>query len=67
MKLQDVSDVLNKDWPTSHPITQATVDAIKRDGRREYYVGNARMATGRVYTDAEYEARRARVLATPLP
>ncbi len=32
-----------------------------------YLINNMRLATGRIYTDLEYETRRARILATPLP
>jgi len=63
-KLKDWRDVINEDFPKME-ITQETVENVRMT-QRGYRV-SARVATGRVYTSAEYEAKRAKILATPLP
>ena len=46
-------------------VTSETLAEIEREGHR--YRGGVRVSTKRVWTDAEYEDRRRRVLSQPLP
>jgi len=59
------TDVLSLDLPERMAATEKTREAILRYAKR--FRGGARLAMGRIYTDAEYEERRSRVLGTPLP
>lgn len=66
-RLKDWREVINTDFPKTE-ITERTKYVMRRvtsSGR--YLINNMRLATGRVYTDLEYEARRAKILSTPLP
>lgn len=65
MKLLDWKAVIRMDFPKCQPVTKQTIDAIMAEGHR--FRGSMRVSTGRIWTDSEFEARRARVLATPLP
>jgi len=65
MKLKSWQEVLTADLPRSTAITQKTVATALEQGRR--YRGSMRIASGRIWTDADFEHWRAKVLATPLP
>lgn len=65
MRLKDWREVLTADLPGSVPVTRKTVEMVCEQSRR--YRGGMRISTGRIWTDAEYEKRRAKILATPLP
>ncbi len=65
MKLKDWREVLTVDLPESGPVTRKTVEMVCEQSRR--YRGGMRISTGRIWTDAEYEKRRAKILATQLP
>jgi len=55
-RLKDLREVINADWPEVK-VTRRTVQ------RAVEYQGQVR----KPYSPAEYEAKRARVLNTPLP
>ncbi len=65
MRLKDWREVLTTDLPRGVPVTRKTVEMIREQSQR--YRGGMRISTGRIWTDADYEKRRAKVLATPLP
>ncbi|MBS3074961.1 hypothetical protein J4429_00720 [Candidatus Pacearchaeota archaeon] len=65
MSLENWEDVIDRDWPDQGPVTSETVRAIQYHAQR--YGGTMREATGRVWTNEAYEARRKKVLSTPLP
>jgi hypothetical protein len=65
MGLKDWREVIDLDFPDVE-ITEETKRTMVEAGRR-YLINDVRLATGRFYTTAEYEARRERVLSTPLP
>jgi hypothetical protein len=65
MRLKDWREVILEDFPDLGPITYGGVESIQHNAR--LYGGSFRELTGRIWTDAEYEARRARVLSRPLP
>ena len=49
-------------------ITEQTREIMRKAGESgRYLINNLRLATGRFYTDLGYEARRAKILSTPLP
>ncbi len=64
-KLKDWREVIDLDFPPIE-VTEATRQKMIEYAKR-HSVGDVRLATGRFYTTAEYEARRERVLSTPLP
>ena len=64
-RLKDWRDVINVDFPKVE-VTEETIRNSVRMAERGYRT-DMRVATGRVYTDAEYEARRQRVLSQELP
>ena len=66
-KLENWDEVVFRDWPAMHftERTKTTMKYLSHCGR--YLVDNARIAIGRIYTDSEYEARRQKILSTPLP
>lgn len=66
MRLKDLGEVLFLDQPRYQEITKTTVQKII-DYARRYFTGDARVAMGRVYTDAEFEARQKRSLSRSLP
>lgn len=65
VKLKNWREVLTADLPGGAPVTRKTVEMVREHSRR--YRGGMRISTGRIWTDADYEKRRAKVLATPLP
>ncbi len=65
LRLKGWREVISADFPKIE-ITQATIKENMMLARRGYRA-DMRIATGKVWTDKEYEAYRARVLATPLP
>ena len=65
MDVADWRTVIEKDFPPMGEITSATLEEIEREAHR--YRGGVRISTNRVWTDAEYEERRRKVLAEPLP
>jgi hypothetical protein len=65
VRLKDWREVLTTDLPRGVPVTRKTVEMIREQSQR--YRGGMRISTGRIWTDADYEKRRAKVLATPLP
>ena len=65
MEMQDWHAVIEKDFPPMGEVTSETLAKIERDGY--HYRGGVRISTKRVWTDAEYENRRRKVLSQPLP
>ena len=65
MRLKDWREVLTADLPGVVPVTRKTVEMVREQSRR--YRGGMRISSGRIWTDADYEKRRAKILATPLP
>ncbi len=65
LRLKDWREVINEDFSLVR-VTQDTVRRCVVFAQRGYS-SDARVAMGRIYTDAEYESRRERVLNTPLP
>jgi hypothetical protein len=65
MEMADWREVIDKDFPEMGEVTPETLEEIEREGHR--YRGGVRLSTKRVWTDAEYEERRRKVLAEPLP
>jgi hypothetical protein len=65
-RLKSWQEVIALDFPEQGPVTEETVQEMVRYGQT-HYVGDVRLATGRVWTDKAYEERRERVLSTPLP
>ncbi|MEI7718553.1 MAG: hypothetical protein WCI72_01695 [archaeon] len=66
-RLEEWNEVIFKDWPAIR-ITERTKEVMQylsHYGR--YLVDNTRIAMGRIYTGSEYEARRQKILSTPLP
>jgi len=67
LKLKDWREVIFEDFPDMK-ITEQTRDVMRRAAQSgRYLINDMRLATGRFYTDSEYEARRAKILSTPLP
>jgi hypothetical protein len=66
VKLRDAKDVEEIDLPKSGLVTNETKSQII-EYAQTHYVGNVRWAIGRIWTTEAYEARRKRVLETPLP
>ena len=64
-KLGHWKELITTDFPDGDRITKATVAGVKSEARR--FRASMRVATGRLYTDEEFEKRRSRVLGTPLP
>ena len=64
-RLKDWREVLERDFPDSSFTEQS------RKQIRSYSlgscVGDARLATGRFYTDSEYQEERRAIQSTPLP
>lgn len=65
VELKDWREVLTEDIPGNLTVTLKTVEAAVSQGRR--YRGSMRISTGRIWTDEDYEKRRKKILATPLP
>jgi len=65
VELKDWRKVLTDDIPGNLTVTTKTVDVAASQGRR--YRGSMRISTGRIWTDEDYEKRRKKILATPLP
>lgn len=65
VELKDWRKVLTEDIPGNLTVTTKTVDVAVSQGRR--YRGSMRISTGRIWTDEDYEKRRKKILATPLP
>jgi len=59
------NEAIKADLPTNVAVTERTREAVQAQATR--FRGSVRLATGRIYTDAEYEERRTRVLNTKLP
>jgi hypothetical protein len=64
-RLKDWREVIGLDFPEVE-ITDATVQNAVQMSQRGYRT-DMRIATGRVWTDKDYETRRAKILSTPLP
>jgi hypothetical protein len=65
MRLKNWKEIINTDWPELK-ITERTREMAPVYAQR-YLTGNVRFATGRFYTDEEFEKYRQRVLSTPFP
>ncbi|MBU1136168.1 MAG: hypothetical protein KJ559_01525 [Nanoarchaeota archaeon] len=68
MLIKNLRDVIGVDLPEDIEITERTKQTMvecAQSGR--YLIDNVRIATGRIFTDKEYEERRERILSTPLP
>ncbi|MDD5193652.1 MAG: hypothetical protein PHF67_03630 [Candidatus Nanoarchaeia archaeon] len=65
MGIKDWREVIKMDLPDIGPVTYETVRRIQYNARM--YGGGTRALTGRIWTDEDFEARRQRVLSTPLP
>ena len=67
LKLKDWREVIFEDFPDMK-ITEQTRDAMRRAAQSDrYLINDIRLATGRFYTNLEYETQRAKILSTPLP
>ena len=64
-KLRNWKEVIDLDFPSAR-VTEATRQLAMKYARR-HSVSDTRLAMGRFYTDSEWEARREKVLSTPLP
>lgn len=65
---KELLDTLDAELPEVGAITEEMVEtSAELAQNRRYLVGDVRIATGRVWPTKEYEARRQRVLSTPLP
>jgi len=64
-RLKDWKEVIYEDFPRLE-ITEEVIRNSVQMSQRGYRT-DFRIATGRVWTDKDYEARRMRVLSTPLP
>ncbi len=65
MTIRDWKEVIDEDLPESKPVTAKTKEAMMKHQMR--FRGGVRIATMRVWEDDAFEARRRRVLSTPLP
>lgn len=65
MAITDWRMVIKKDFPEMGEVTSETLEEIEREGFR--YRGGVRISSKRVWTDAEFESRRRKVLSEPLP
>ena len=57
--------MIEMDFPEMGEVTTEALEEIEREGH--HYRGGVRMSTKRVWTDAEYEERRRKVLSDSLP
>lgn len=64
-KLKNWKDVVDLDFPPLRVTEESREKMIKY--AKAHIVGDVRLAMGRFYTDAEYEARQKKILLTPLP
>ena len=64
--LKDWREVIDLDFPKLPEITQKIIQN-NIYACRQLGCGDARLATGRIWTDEAYEARRQKVLSTSLP
>ena len=62
--LENQQDIIDIDFPQPGPVTQKTIQGMLNYAQR--YWSSARETTGRIFTDSEYEARKQRILSTPL-
>lgn len=65
MATQGWRDLINVDMPSMGPITDKTIQCTGKYAGR--FRGSARVSTGRIFTDAEIEARRKNFLKMRLP
>lgn len=65
MPFKSPEEVFNAELPLPKRITKKAVELSKKLVSR--FGGNARLATGRIFTDEEYEEWRKKVLSKPLP
>jgi len=65
MRLKGWQEVLLEDLPKDSPVTPEVVEMTLKQGKR--FRGSMRVSTGRIWTDDDYEKRRRKILATPLP
>ena len=63
--LKDWRECIDLDWPKIE-VTERTREIGYQMARRGYRA-DVRTATGRIYTDAEFEARRKNILEQELP
>ncbi len=57
--------IIDKEFPMPRAITERARRVTLRNAHR--FRGSVRITCGRFYTDEEYEAKRERILAKPLP
>ena len=62
---KDWREYIDRDFPAQGPITEETLAVTLTEAKR--FRGSARISTGRIITDQEYEAYRKAVLNKPLP
>lgn len=65
MATQGWRDLINVDMPSIGPVTSKTIQCTGKYAGRVR--GSARISSGRIFTDAEIEARRKKVLKRRLP
>jgi hypothetical protein len=65
MEMADWRTMIEKDFPEIGEVTSETLEKIAREGH--YYRGGVRISTKRLWTNAEYEERRRKVLSGSLP
>lgn len=63
--LKDWRECIDLDWP-AQPVTERTRQGAYQMAQRGYRA-DVRTATGRMYTDSEFEARRKKILESKLP
>ncbi len=54
---RDITNLIDADWPEAKPITEQTRQIVIENAKYHSY-GNVRLATGRFYTDAEYQTKK---------
>jgi len=63
--VRSTRDILDDESLEEQPVTDATLREVEKSFG--VFRGSVRLATGRIYTDEQFEERRLRVLALPLP
>lgn len=60
-----ISELIDKDFPNFQPVTENIREVVKVNSMR--HRGSVRICNGLFWTEEEYQSRRDKVLATPLP
>ncbi len=65
MDSKGLSKLIDRDFPDFTPINDNTIEVAKNESLR--YRGSVRIATGKFWTNEQYEKNRERVLSSQLP